>query len=131
MAESSLTRRGLFASSLLLAGAVAAGAAAEPVAETVGPATASDDVFLAALSKFDATQAAIDMAPDDDDTTWAGLTDEWTEAADALIEMPSPNLSCFRAKLDRTFKYYRHLDGRISFEHGQMVLDDLARLVPA
>ena len=120
MADISLTRRGLIASSLVVAGTLAA--------MTVAPAGGFD----AALAQFDASLAALNAAPDDDEELWNRLGDAHADAAAALAEMPAPDLRRFRAKMERVVGYYsppRHLH-----DHGRPRRPAAARsgrLVPA
>jgi len=140
MADSTLTRRGLFASSLLLAGAAATGAKSALVAASGDPAAAAADLSggwnfnlgrAALQAEYDRTRAAINNAPDDDDTTWARLTDDWVEAADRLFRLPSETLQQHLHKMARVVEHYQDLRCPVSSEHFHLLYSDLARLVPA
>lgn len=121
MAEISLTRREVIASSLLVAGALACGA-------SVAPASGFD----AAVADFDASLAALNAVPEDDEDEWSRLGDAHSTAAVRLAELPAPDLRQFRAKMQRVVEYYSHRDiCMIEKGHAGRLLDDLARLVPA
>lgn len=140
MAETSLTRRGLLASSILVAGAAATGAKTALVAATVNPAAAAADfdggwnfnLARAALqSDYDRTMKAIDNSAAADQADWDRLTDEWVTAADRLFRLPSQNMQQHLEKMARVVQHYEKLDCPVSSEHFHLLYHDLARLVPA